>query len=286
MATLNEEANIKRSLDSLTGWVNEIIIVDEGSIDQTLSIAKRYPQVKVINSNHEPNFHITKQKAINACKNDWVLFMDTDEQVSPDLANEIVKISQMSNQEIVQYQHQVMANPLFSRHQKLLEKRDGSNNPANSDYTAFFIPRLNYFLGKYLRYGGVYPDGVIRFFKKSCSRLPGKDVHEQIKSDGKIGWLKSDIYHYGDPQFTNYLKRYDRYTSLFASQLAEKNTPINFSLLISYFLIKPIHWFILTYFRHKGLLDGFPGFVFSYYSALRFPSTYIKYWEMKNVKKI
>jgi glycosyltransferase involved in cell wall biosynthesis len=286
IATLNEEANIQRSLDSVTSWVDEIIIVDEGSTDKTLLIAKKYSNVKIIITTHEPNFHITKQKAIDACHNDWILLLDADEQVSPDLSTEIVKVSQMDDKELDNYQELVLKNPIFSRHQKLIETRDGTNSKKSSVYTAFYIPRLNYFLGSYLIYGGVYPDGVIRFFNKSHSHQPAKDVHEQIVTDGQIGWLGSNLYHFGDPKFSNYLKRHDRYATLFAQKLFEKNVPLNFNLFVNYFLIKPIYWFMLTYFRHKGFKDGFPGFVFSYYSALRFPTTFVKYWELFHAKKI
>ena len=134
----------------------------------------------------------------------------------------------------------------------------------------------------------MYPDPVIRFFKKGKAYLPCKSVHEQMKVEGKIGWLQNDLIHLADPSFSRYLIRSNRYTSLTAQEYIEQNLPINFFTTTMHIIVKPIFRFFSLFIRHKGFLDGFPGFVFAMYSGLHYATAYIKYWEMKKTgrKKI
>jgi len=152
---------------------------------------------------------------------------------------------------------------------------------SKTEYNGFWVPRRNFFLGRYLKKGGQYPDHTLRLYKKGKGRLPCKSVHEQAEVKGKVGYLKNDLLHIADPNFSRYLVRFDRYTSLLADELEEKNVRLGFFSGLNYMLIKPLGWFLLTYFRHKGFVDGFPGFVFSLFSGLRFTVGYIKYWERK-----
>lgn len=136
-----------------------------------------------------------------------------------------------------------------------------------------------------MKKGGMYPDPVIRFFKKGKARLPCKSVHEQMEVKGKVNWLKNDLIHLADPSFTRYLIRSNRYTSLTAQEYAEKNLPINFFTTMIHVIVKPILRFFTLFIRHKGFMDGFPGFVFAMYSGLHIATSYIKYWEKKNAKR-
>ncbi len=112
---------------------------------------------------------------------------------------------------------------LLVRHVALLEKRDGTigSSDPNGDITAFFIPRKNYFLGKYLMHGGVYPDGTVRLVKNGSAHFELKEVHDQMVIDGRVSFLSNDLIHMADPQFSRYLKRSDRYTSLQATEWFE-----------------------------------------------------------------
>ncbi|MCX6726206.1 MAG: glycosyltransferase family 2 protein [Candidatus Shapirobacteria bacterium] len=241
IATFNETNNIKKCLESVSGWVNEIIVVDGESSDDTVKIVKSFPHTKVISTTNKPIFHLNKQMAIDACTSDWILQLDADEVVTPELKKEI--------QEII------------------------NSNPVDS---GFWIKRQNFFLGKFLTKGGIYPDPTIRLYLNGKGHLPCKDVHEQAEINGSVGWLQHDLLHYSDPNFSRYLLRNDRYTTLLASDL-------NHPHFLNYFIIKPIHWFLLAYFLHRGYVDGFPGFVFAWYSSLRFPISYIKYYEQKKL---
>jgi len=129
-------------------------------------------------------------------------------------------------------------------------------------------------------HGGVYPDGVIRLIKKGKARFPCKSVHEQIEIDGKTAWLENSLIHYDSPTFSRYLERADRYTSLTASEFLERGVKFNYLNHLKYLFLKPLQIFLLLFIRHKGILDGFPGFIFALFSGLHFPTAYIKYWEL------
>lgn len=276
LATYNEEKNIGVALESVEDLADEIVVVDGSSEDNTVNIAESYG-AKVVQVQNDPMFHNMKQKAFDLASGDWVLYLDADERVTPALAREIKRVVNMEAMEMEEYQLRLNNKKIFLRHQKLLEKRDGNIGISDGEYTAFFFPRLNYFLGRYLRYGGVYPDGVIRLFKKGTAYLPCKDVHEQMIVKGKVGWLDHDLLHISDPTFERYIKRNSRYIDLMARQMAVDKLgkdPVNF---LGYFLIKPISWFLLTQIRHKGILDGVQGIIFSFFSALRFPRAYWRY---------
>lgn len=275
LAVLNEEKNLTNCLESVQDITGEIVIVDGSSTDKTVEIAKKFG-ARVLVTDNPPIFHINKQKAIDMAKNEWILQLDADERVSPELAKEISMIIDLSDDEIDRYQKKLAKRNLFLKHQQLLEVRDGAIGTKDGQYAAFFIPRLNYFLGRYMRYGGVYPDGVIRLIRKNKAYLPCKDVHEQMVVKGRVGWLENDLYHWDSPTFKRYIQRNNRYVKLLATDL--KDSKQNEQLIApgKYLFVLPIWWFVLTYVRHKGVLDGWPGFVFSFFSALRFPRAYLK----------
>ncbi|OIP58201.1 MAG: hypothetical protein COX79_00010 [Candidatus Levybacteria bacterium CG_4_10_14_0_2_um_filter_36_16] len=248
LATFNEESNIASCLDSVRELASEIVVVDGSSKDKTVEIAKKYgAKVKV--TDNPPIFHINKQKALNMATGDWILQLDADEHVSGELADEIKKVV------------------------------DGG-----SEYNGYWIPRKNYFLGRFLTKGGQYPDYTIRLYKKGKGRLPQKDVHEQAEVEGKVGYLKNPLLHYPYKNFSFYIEKWNRYNILIATQIKKdmerKNKFERFIFGIGYLIIKPTHWFLTTYIRHKGFVDLWQGFVFSLFSALRFPVAYIKYLQM------
>lgn len=275
LATFNEENNIGNCLESVKDLADEIVIVDGTSQDKTVEIAKRFG-AKVIVTSNPPIFHINKQKALDQASGEWILQLDADERVSDGLSKEILKVVNMTDFELESYQDGLPSKKLFLKHQRLIEERDGAVGVKGDPYNAFFVPRLNYFLGKYLKHGGVYPDGVIRLVKKGKAYFPCKDVHEQIVVNGRVGWLQNDLIHMADPTFKRYLERNSRYINLIVGELKQGSNK-NFITFIDYVLVKPIAWFLITQIRHKGILDGFQGIVFSFFSALRFPRAYFRY---------
>lgn len=93
--------------------------------------------------------------------------------------------------------------------------------------------------------------------------------------EGRVGWLSHDLYHIDSPTFSRYLARNKRYIDLLANELQKNKKNRTFSAPAQYLIVSPIQWFLLTYIRHKGFMDGWPGFVFSFFSALRFPRAYL-----------
>ncbi len=258
LTTYNEEVNLSDCLESVKNLADEIIVVDGNSKDTTVEIARKYnATVKIVPN--LPNFHINKQKAIDLASKDWILQLDADERVSKELEQEI---------------REVLNNQQSTRFAKASARRAINNQQFNG----YWMPRKNWFLGRFLMKGGVYPDYTLRLYRRGKGRLPQKDVHEQAIVDGEVGYLKNPLIHMADPEFSRYFKRWQRYTDFIAKQLKEKNTrKYDIITAIKYLLILPVWWFLLTYGRHKGFMDSWQGFVFSFFSALRFPVSYIKY---------
>ncbi len=276
LATYNEEATIGRCLAAVKGIADEIIVVDGSSTDNTVEIAKKN-SAKVIVADNHPIFHINKQKAMDGAKGEWILQLDADEVVSPALASEIKEVIAMTNDYVTKYEEGLPSKKLFLKHQKLIDKRDGRVGEEEGPYVAFYLPRLNYFLGKFLKYGGVYPDGAIRLVKKGKAHLPAKSVHEVMQVEGRVGWLQNDLYHYDSPTFKRYIERNSRYINLIVDEMRQGKIKKNLITSVDFILIKPLSWFFLTQIRHKGILDGYQGVIFSLFSALRFPRAYLRY---------
>ncbi|QQG44196.1 MAG: glycosyltransferase family 2 protein [Candidatus Roizmanbacteria bacterium] len=275
IAAYNEEKFIHYPLDSAYDLVDEVVIVDGGSTDKTVEIAQKYGEkVKIFHENNPPMFHINKQKALDKAKGEWILQLDADEALSKDLRFEIANLLQIQNSEFRIKNKQTEKSILNS-------KFNSEFSIHNSKFIAYWVPRKNYFLGRFLMKGGVYPDYTIRLYKNGKARFPCKSVHENVEVDGQIGYFKNAILHYADVDFNRYLARNRRYINVIAKEMQEKNMDKGVGMFINYIVIKPLHWFLLTQIRHKGILDGWQGVVFSFFSALRFPRAYMKYLRSK-----
>ena len=268
-ATRNEEDNIGRSIESVKPISNDLIVVDEYSNDKTREIAEKYG-AKVYLEEHHDIFHITKQKALEKAQGEWILQLDADEVVTEELAKQISEV-------VVNHPPLTTHNPLFVRHQQLIESRDGQIGKKTGEIVGYFIPRRNMFLGRPLIHAGVYPDGVIRLVKNGKARFPQKSVHEQIALDGEVGWLSGDLLHYDSPTMKRYLSRLNRYTDLKARESAEAKVPKNLFSFLRFTIWHPAYTFIQLFFRHRGFLDGPIGFLWSFFSALHYPIGYFKY---------
>ncbi len=273
LATYNEEANLARCLDSVKDFANEIVIVDGHSQDKTVEIAKKYGAQVLLRDNN-PVFHIQKKIANDQAKSDWVLQMDADEKITPGMAKEIVGILEGTYFGYDRYLSPLKS--LVNHFAPLFPLPKPLDIPAE----AYWLPRTNFFLGRFLKNTGQYPDPSIRLFQRGKADLPAKDVHEQMVVHGSTGWLKSNMEHYGSKDFSGYLLRENRYSSLKAQQLKEAGIKITLFNTINYLIFKPISTFLSLYFRYRGFLDGFPGFVFSLYSGLHYAFSYMKLWEL------
>lgn len=241
LAVFNEAKNLRLCLDAIKDIADEIVIVDGGSTDSTVQIAKEYT-AHIIETDNPKIFHINKQKALDACTGTWILQLDADEVIPDDLKKEI----------------------MFT-----------INNEA-LPFNGYFIPRSNYFWGHFMKKGGQYPDSVIRLVKKGYAKFPCKSVHEQIAIQGTVGTLIHPMKHYSYTTRADYWKKADTYTTLTATELHVIKSP-KILTFVAYCFFKPMYTFIMLYIRHKGFVDGLTGFEFSLYSALHFPWAYIKY---------
>lgn len=186
--TLNEESNIKDCLESVR-FADEIVVVDGGSTDRTVEIARSYTD-KVFTPGWL-GFSEAKQYALERATGDWILWVDADERITKELRDEILK--------------------------KIAE---------DSKYAAFAIPRKSYFLGRWIKHSGWYPGYVVRLFKKEKASFDDLLVHEGVRVLGKIGRLRSPIEHNTYPTITKYFQKFNIYTSLAAKELRKRGVRV------------------------------------------------------------
>jgi len=254
MATFNEEKNIEKCLNSVKSFADEIVIIDGGSEDKTVELAKKFDAIIEI-TNNPPIFHINKQKALNKSSGNWILQLDADEVVTEDLKKEILKT-------------------IDSKY---------TNLKQNKEKNGFYIPRKNFFLGHWMKKGGLYPDEVIRLVKRGKASFPCKSVHEQIEINGKLGHLTNPLIHNTNQTIKDYwINSIDRYSSLTASEIKKQNSNNSLKLFFEYCIEKPLETLYLRLVRHKGIIDGFPGIVFAFGSSIHYPIAYIKYLRLIN----
>jgi glycosyltransferase involved in cell wall biosynthesis len=216
--TLNEEKRLAKCLNSVA-FADEIIVIDSGSTDQTVSIAQKQG-AKVISQawlGYGPQKHFAVQKA----QYDWVLCLDADEQVSPELAQQI---------------QTVLKNP---------------------QHHAYQSPRINFFMGRWLHHGEGYPDWSLRLFHRQHARWSEDSVHESVITQKTIGKLPGHLLHESQDTLAHYLEKQNRYTSLQAQQMQQAGKQPSIIKMI----LSPLVRFIKFYFLRRGFLDGVPGLV-------------------------
>lgn len=232
--TFNEERNLQRCIESVKHWVQEIIVVDSGSTDNTCAIAKEMG-AKVIQNTFQ-GYGQQKNFAHQQATHDWVLNLDADESVSPELALEIqTELSKNSNQ-----------------------------------FAGYLIPRLSYYLGRWIRHGGWYPNRLIRLYNRKKSTWSEPDVHEACIVQGPVMPLKRDLLHW---PFTNIREQIEtnlKFSKLGAQTLVKKGVRPSLFLLLA----KPVGKFLETYVFKMGFLDGLAGFIISVNAA---HSMFLKY---------
>jgi len=238
----DEEKNIKRCIESQQNVIDEIVIlIDSRTKDKTLQIASEYPTVKCEIVEWK-GFGHTKNYALTKTKNDWVLWIDADEEITKELADELLEFK--------------------------------NSNPA---YNSYFIPRRAYFLGKWIKHCGWYPDYVLRLFNKNFAHFNNKAVHENLIVNGKSGYFKYPLNHYTDPSIEHYLNKLNIYTSLAAEEIISNNKKVT---LID-ILIRPVFLFFKMYILKLGFLDGLHGLILSMFSSFYVFTKYCKAWEIK-----
>lgn len=237
--TLNEEAEIGACLDSLA-WADEIVVVDSGSSDRTVEIARKYTD-KVFRHKWG-GYAAQKNWAVEQASYDWILSLDADERVSPELQAEI----------------------------RLLMEQE-------FPLSGYYIPRKNFFLGRWIRYGGWYPDHTIRLFDRKKGNFGNRMVHEAVGLSGQTGYLRNVIEHYTYRSLADYHDRAGRYAALAALEMQRAGRSFQATDLV----MRPFWTFCKMYFFQQGIREGLYGFLLSvlygYYTFLK----YAKLWELE-----
>lgn len=242
MITKNEEANLPRTLASVR-WASEIVIVDDGSTDRTPKIARECGAKFFVEE--WKGFGAQKNSAIAKCTGDWVLALDADEEVSLELAAAI---------------------------RALL-----SGQPAHD---AYFLSRRNFFLGRWMRHGGYYPDPKLRLFRRGTAQFEERAVHETLRAKGPAGRLPGDLLHHAYPNLDSYLEHMNHYSALGAGQaMARGKTSRSILGFVWNVWIVPVVTFKYNYFLRLGFLDGREGFLQHLYHSAYVSWKYAKAWE-------
>jgi len=256
--THNEEANIGRTLASAQSLVadgkGEIIVVDSGSTDRTAEIAKSFG-AKVFVEKWK-GYAAQKNSAIEKATGDWILSLDADEELEPGLADAIRRTLTTN----------------------LEAKKEG-----------YWIRRKNFFLGRWIRHGGFWPDPKLRLFKRGTGQLEERPVHETIRVEGDTAELwdskpmcRGALIHHSYPTLTDYIDHMNRYSSL-GAEMAVAKGPRGFSLFN--IVARPVTTFVYNYFLRLGFLDGREGLLLHLYHATYVSWKYAKAWELSRRKK-
>jgi glycosyltransferase involved in cell wall biosynthesis len=246
--TKNEEHNLPRTLASVP-FADEIVIIDSGSTDRTVEIARSFKAIVY----DEPwqGFAAQKNLAIARCTGEWILSLDADEELTPELQSEI---------------------------QTLL--------PSNPPRNAFYLRRRNLFLGRWMKHGGYYPDPKLRLFRRDLAnlspspRFAERPVHEAMAFDGETATLDFDLIHHAYPTLESYLEHMDRYSTLGAQLLVARGKTGRTlpGFLINVFLLPQIT-FLWNYIFRLGFLDGREGLLLHLYHAAYTSWKYAKAWQ-------
>ena len=240
--TFNEEENIAAALESLS-WADEIIVVDSESTDRTVEIARRYTDKIFIRP--WPGYSAQKNFASDQARNDWVFSLDADERISDELASELARL----------------------------------DLDAESGFAGFEMPRQTYYLGRWIKHSGWYPDYKLRLCDRRRGRWRGDYVHEALEVDGDVGRLSGDLLHYTVRDASEHHLRIDRYTSLAAEQSHSQGKRASFAAL---FFI-PLTTFIRSFVVKRGFLDGVQGLAIAFFAAHYAFLKTLKLWE-KNMQ--
>lgn len=258
--TLNEEANLPRTLESVK-WADEIVVVDSGSTDKTCDVARSFG-AKVFVEEWK-GFAAQKNSALDKCTSDWILSLDADEEVSGELAEWI---------------SQALSASVGLSANRYIE--------SFSQTSGYFVPRMNLFLDRHIKWGGYYPDAKLRLFKRGKGRFKEVSVHETVVLEGisgrffrdmdDVGSVDPDLIHHAYPTLSGYIEHMNRYSSLGAEMATEKG-PRSFSLIN--IVLRPIATFIYNYFFRLGFLDGREGLLLHLYHSVYVSWKYAKAWE-------
>jgi glycosyltransferase involved in cell wall biosynthesis len=265
--TFNEEANLARTLESVqplvAGGKGEIIVVDSGSTDRTVEIAKSHG-AKVFVEDWK-GYAAQKNSAIEKAAGDWILSLDADEEVETGLA-ELIS-GHFAPLKIGSAEWCLTMD--LAGGARDLEVRKGTAD-------GFFVRRKNFFLGRWIKHGGFWPDPKLRLFRRGKGKIKQVSVHETIEVEGNTLHLQEAILHHSYPTLSDYIDHMNRYSSL-GAEMAVAQGQRGFSLIN--IAVRPLFTFIYNYCFRLGFLDGREGLLLHLYHAVYVSWKYAKVWE-------
>jgi len=241
----NEAHRIRRALESVTGWASEIIVIlNEEVNDGTDKIAESLG-AKVF---REPwqGFIGQKNSAAGKCTQPWLLNLDADEVVTPELQKEITALL-------------------------------GAGKPPHAVYE---FPRCSFYCGRWIRHGDWYPDRVQRLWRRGAARWAGDEPHARLEVAGSIGRLRSDLLHFTNESIAHHISKISPYHAVFVKERRATGRPVNFFELA----IRPSWRFIRAYFLRLGFLDGWQGFYIAKFNAFSTLTKYAMVLELATVE--
>jgi glycosyltransferase involved in cell wall biosynthesis len=269
--TFNEQANLPRTLESVK-WAGEIVVVDSGSTDRTVEIARSYGAKVWV----EPwkGFAAQKNSAIQKTTGDWILSLDADEEVSSELRETLADLVKGWS-----CYRKYADLPSGDQNRQMGEAELSSTFGARfgENLHGAFINRRNLFLGRFIRHGGFYPDSKLRLFRRDKAQFEARLVHEDARINGVAGRLKGDLVHHAYPTLSGYIEHMNRYSSLGAEMAAQKGKR-GFSFIN--ILLRPLFTFIYNYLFRFGFLDGREGLLLHLYHSVYVSWKYSKLWEL------
>jgi glycosyltransferase involved in cell wall biosynthesis len=249
LITLNEEVNLPRTLESVKPLVRdgqgEIIIVDSGSTDRTLDIARSFG-AKIFSESWK-GFAAQKNSAMEKASGDWVLQLDADEVLEAELTLELDHALEQSG-----------------------------------NLVGYWIPRKNYFLGRWIKHGGLYPDPKLRLIRRGAGKFEEYGAHPTIKVEGATGRLKHALVHNAYPDLSGYIDHMNSYSSS-GAQVVVAQGHRGFNLLN--IVVRPKLTFVYNYIFRLGFLDGCEGFLLHMYHAVYVSWKYAKAWELSRNRR-
>jgi len=239
VSTFNNESVIEDCLQSLA-FVDEIVVVDHRSSDKTAQIAKKFTNRIYLEDNDPLNIDIQKNFGFEKVKGEWVLSVDSDERITPELAREIKTV---------------------------IESSQG--------FVAYKMKRKNIIFGKWIEHSLWWPDYKIRLFQKGKGHYATKQVHNELAVDGQVGTMDEVLIHHHYQSISEYLQKMDIYTENEALEMVKKNTHFNWIDAVR----MPVRDFLKTFFFQEGYKDGFHGLVLSILQGFYMFLVVTKVWE-------
>lgn len=226
LITMNEAENIRACLDSVA-WVDEIIVVDSGSTDDTVAIAREF--TSRVYAHDWPGFGLQKNRALDYATCEWVLSIDADERVTPELRAAIEAV--LHNEKNV--------------------------------CAGYRISRLSSYCGRFMRHSGWYPDRLVRLFRRGAARFSDDLVHERLLIEGDVGQLDGELLHYAFDNLEEVLHKVNSYSSAGAIMMQRRGRNASLSGAV----LRGLWSFLRTYVLRGGFLDGREGFMLAVSNA-------------------